>query len=90
MNEKVKELKMCFQKLFGEDIYSQCYIEVENSDEIVLSANKEGLLLLVEEIVTLCEIGQLGSHYHLDETGMANKCDKPLIIQIIKAPWQKD
>ena len=89
LNEKIKELKMCYQKLFGEDIYSQCYIEVTDRDEIVLSANKEGLLLLVEEIIALCENEQSGSHYHLDEAGMANKCDKPLIIQLIKAPWQE-
>ncbi|WP_157942975.1 hypothetical protein [Acetivibrio saccincola] len=47
MNEKIKELKMCYKKLFGEGIYSKCYIEVTDRDEIVLSANKEGLLLLV-------------------------------------------
>ena len=90
LNEKIKELKMCYKKLFGEGIYSKCYIEVTDRDEIVLSANKEGLLLLVEEIITLCENEQLGSHYHLDGAGMANKCDKPLVIQLIKAPWQTD
>lgn len=90
MNEKIKELKMCYQKLFGEDIYSQSYIEVTDRGEIVLSANKEGLLLLVEEIIALCENEQSGRHYHLDEAGMANKCDKPLVIQLIKAPWQND
>ena len=87
LNEKIKELKMCFYKLFGEDIYSKCYIEVANKDEIVISANKEGFLLLVEEIIKLCENEQLESHYHLDEAGMANKCDKPLVMQLIKAPW---
>lgn len=90
MSEKIKELEMCYQKLFGEDIYSQCYIEVTDNEEIVLSANKEGLLLLIEEIITLCRQGQLGSHYHLDEGGMAHRCDKPLVIQLIKAPWQND
>jgi hypothetical protein len=88
LNEKIKELKLCYHKLFGEDIYNQCYIEVADNDEIILSANKEGLLLLVEEIITLCEKGQLGNHYHLDEMGMANKCDKPLVIQLIKTPCQ--
>jgi hypothetical protein len=83
-------LKLCYNKLFGDDIYEQCYIEVADSDEVVLSANREGLLLLVEEIILMCERGQSGAHYHLDEAGMASKCDKPLIIQLIKAPWQDD
>ena len=87
MESKIKELQKCYQRLFSEDIYGRCFIEVANGEETVLSANKEGLLLLVEEIISLCENGQPGAHYHLDEAGMASKCDKPLVIQLVEAPW---
>ncbi|NLY43224.1 MAG: hypothetical protein GX066_04500 [Clostridiaceae bacterium] len=87
LNEKIKELKICYQKLFDEDIYNKCYIEVTDKDEIVISANKEGFLLLIEEIIKLCENEQSGNHYHLDGAGMANKCDKPLVMHLVKGPW---
>ena len=90
MKEKINELKMCYQKLFGEEVYKKCYIEIADKDEIILSANQEGLLLMIEELIKLCENGQSGNHYHLDEAGMADRCDKPLIIQLIKAPWRND
>jgi hypothetical protein len=41
LNEKIKELKMCYHKLFGEEIYRKCYIEVADKDEVVISANME-------------------------------------------------
>ena len=90
MKKEICELKQCYNKLFDDAIYNQCFIEIDDDDNVVLSANKEGLLLLIEEIITLCEKGQPGTHYHLDEAGMASRCAKPLIIQLIKAPWQND
>jgi hypothetical protein len=88
MDERLKALRMCFNQLFGEDIYNKCYIEVTNNGEIVISANREGLLLLIDEFIALCEDIQPGKHYHLDEAGMAYKCDKPLVIQVMHAPWE--
>ncbi len=90
MDEKNRELKKCYQKLFGNEIWNNSYIEVTDRDEIVVSANKEGLLVLTEELIKLCEKEQTGSHYHLDEAGMANKCEKPLVIQLIEVPRLND
>jgi hypothetical protein len=86
VEEKITELKKCYQKLFDREIWSRSYIEVTDRDEIVLSANKEGLLMLIEELIALCEKDQPGGHYHLDEAGMANKCEKPMVISLIESP----
>ena len=90
MDKKIRALQQCYEEHFGENIQEHCYIEVIDGSEVILSANKEGLLLLVGKIIELCENGLTGVHYHLDEAGMADKCDKPLIIQLTKAPWQSD
>jgi len=90
VDEKIRELKRCYQKLFGNEIWNNSYIEVTDRDEIVVSANKEGLLVLAEELIKLCEKEQTGSHYHLDEAGMANICEKSLVIQLIQTPGQNN
>ncbi|MFT9057377.1 MAG: hypothetical protein ABF449_12340 [Ethanoligenens sp.] len=87
LKEKSRELRQFFDKLFDKDIYSHSYIEICNADTIVLSANKEGLLYIADKIISLCEQDIDGSHYHLDEASMADKCEKPIIIQLKKSPW---
>jgi hypothetical protein len=86
LRDNIIELRNCFQRLFNEETYSNSYIEITDNNEIVLSANREGLLLIIEEMITLCVNGQHSSHYHLDTAGMADKCDKPVIIQLINTP----
>jgi hypothetical protein len=87
LNEKLNELKLCYKSLFGDEIATQSYIEVlAHEGEVVLSANKEGLVYIIKELIILCENGETGRHYHLDEAGMANKCEKPLVIQLIDTP----
>ncbi|MDD4096637.1 MAG: hypothetical protein PHP22_10405 [Oscillospiraceae bacterium] len=90
MNEKIRELKKCYQKLFGKEIWNDSYIKVTDKDEILLSANKKGLLLLIEALINLCGKDLIGSHYHLDEAGMANKCEKPMIITLVETPGEND
>ena len=87
MDDNVKKLRNYFESLFNSELYSRAYIEVMEREEVVLSANREGLLYLVDKIILLCEQKTTGSHYHLDESGMADKCEKPIIIQLKKAPW---
>jgi hypothetical protein len=87
MSNKITQLKQLYEKLFGEDAYSNCYIDITVSNDVVLNANVDGLLVLVSEFISLCESGQPGRHYHLDEAGMAIKCDKPMIVQVVKTPW---
>jgi hypothetical protein len=83
MVEKIHALKNYFKELFGDTYLNNCFIEVDNREHaIALSANKEGMLLLIEEMITLCELNRIGNHYHLDEAGMANRCNKPMVIYL--------
>ena len=85
MDENLQKLKECFYKLFGDAYLHDCFIEIDSSeDEVILAANREGMLLLIEELISLCEKNETYQHYHLDEAGMANKCNKPMIIQFVK------
>ena len=90
MREKIEKLKKIFNELLDENIYKNTYIEIKENEEIVVLANQEGLLLLAEELINLCNSNELGEHYHLDESGMVTKCDKPMVITLSKAPWQTE
>lgn len=82
MKQKIKELRNCFNKLFVDDILNNTFIEILDNDEIVISANKEGLLCLIDQIIKLCETDLIGQHYHLDECSIADKSDKPVVFSL--------
>ena len=84
MGKDIQKLQSYFEELFGETYLFNCLIEVENDDySTVLSANKEGMLYLIRRLLELCEQDEPSNHYHLDNAGMASKCDKPMIISLI-------
>jgi hypothetical protein len=87
MEGKAKLLKEYFSTLFHGHVFNNTYIEITAGKETVIRANREGLLLLAEELIKLCECSFEGAHYHLDEYGMAHKCDKPVVITLTKPPW---
>jgi len=90
MISEIKKIRKCFDDLFGNEYLGNCFIEILNNEyETVLSANKEGMLLLVNELLELCIHDKIGNHYHLDEGGMARKCDRPVVIELIKENWSK-
>jgi len=85
MEGNISKLKAYFKELFGDTYLENCLVEVEDKEnELVLSANIEGMLLLIEEMVNLCELNEEWGHYHLDEAGMARKCNKPVVISLVK------
>ena len=91
MIEGLAELRTYFEQLFKDGLAKNAYIEVsENELETVLSANQEGLLLLAGQLVRLCDDERKfdGRHYHLDESGMAYACEKPMTFCLTNAPWE--
>ena len=88
MKNEISKLRFRFGELFGTNHQSNSYIQIgDYPDEIVLSANKEGLLLLIEQLLMICDDDSQGVHYHLDEQGIVDKCDKPMVISVVSAPW---
>ena len=58
-------LDSCFVELVGGIYINSCFIEVTNGEHAVtLSANREGLLLLVDELIKLCESLPKEGIYH--------------------------
>ena len=85
MTEKIQKLKNCHNELFGDTFLDGCLIEIEDKeDEMVLSANRNGMLYLISRLIELCEHNKEWSCYHLDSAGMANKCNKPMVISLTK------
>jgi hypothetical protein len=83
--DSILELKACFNELIGVSYRDNCFIEIEDKEnEIVLEANREGMLYLIKVLIDLCEHNKNYSHYHLDEAGMANRCNKPMVIYLAK------
>jgi len=87
MNEKIKHLRRVFDELIEREIYKESYIEVLDQEELVLSANEEGFLYLVDKILELCEKKSEYEHFHLDEAGMADMCEKSIVIKYKKHCW---
>ena len=85
MENKIKQLRLYLDNLFGESILDKSYIEVLDKEELILAANIEGYIYLFNQVLNLYESGLIGGHYHIDEYSIADKCDKPLIIKLIKS-----
>ena len=86
---EVQNIKNFSDEVLGDTYLGNCFIEVRNNEySTVLSANREGMLLLINELIKLYESNKVGYHYHLDEGGMARKCDKPIVIELVKENWQ--
>ena len=87
MDEKIMRLRALFDMLFTKEIYRRSYIEVFDQEELVLSANEEGFIYIIDKMIELCEKKSDYAHCHLDEAGMADKCNKGIVISYIKPPW---
>ena len=87
MQEKIKQLRSAFNELFDREIYCRSFIEILDQEDLVLSANEEGFLYLIDKMLNLCEKQTEYEHYHLDEAGMADKCEKGIVIKYKKPTW---
>ena len=67
------------------------YISIEKSAGGVLAvkANVEGLIHLGKQILAVAAKGFTGAHFHLDEAGMADRCDQPIAFVLGPAEWDK-
>ena len=63
MDEKIKQLRSVFDELFSREIYNGSYIEVLDQEELILAANEEGFLYLIDKIIKLCEKQSEHEHY---------------------------
>lgn len=93
-NEAVDTLKKCYCELslINDDLLSKKIVDhyleiVDNNSEVVIRGNIEGLIYLANAILKLALERKDNRHFHLDETGIVDKCDKELIISYKSAEW---
>ena len=55
---------------------------VNGSGEVVISGNKQGLVLLALQILRLADNGTSGSHYHIDECSIADRADISVVVSL--------
>jgi hypothetical protein len=84
---KLREL----DDLAVKDGRSTHYLTLEMSaanDEYRISGNAEGLIHIARAIFDLVDRGTPGAHQHFDMTGIADKCDVPLVVTLRGGDWQ--
>ncbi|MHB8065696.1 MAG: Imm32 family immunity protein [Ruminiclostridium sp.] len=93
-SEAINNLKKCCYELnsINDDLLSEKIVDhyleiIENKSEVVIRGNIEGLIYLANAILELALERKDDRHFHLDETGIVNKCDKELIISYKSAEW---
>lgn len=89
MRKPISNLSAYLKEKIGEEYKNSSYIQIENNErETVLSLNRDGLLLLIEQMSLIYDKSHRDAHYHLDAEGIVDKCDKPIVVSLVDAPWK--
>jgi hypothetical protein len=74
---------------FNVDGESTHFLSVEEAAGPLLAirGNREGLIHLAKQILQIATAGVEGSHYHLDQAGMADRCDMKVAFVLARAEW---
>ena len=91
MSEKLVELAAQLRSLdesyvMGGVAKQHIVVRVGEGDDVVIEANTAGLVHLASELLRLAKATS-GSHYHLDEAGMADSADPAVVFSYNKASW---
>jgi hypothetical protein len=68
---------------------SRVFVEVRDTGtrEVSVRANAEGLIYLARRLLELAASTVPGKHVHIDTAGMADHCDRDLVLARWPAPW---
>ena len=81
MNSKIQELRKLVEEFVNEEVFRESYISIiDNEYETVLHANKEGILILIKQMIELCHDNVINKHCHIDENSIADNCERPIVI----------
>ena len=95
IDEIFEQIRACYKGFLDEnfeEIATRSYIAISNNDidGTILSANSEGMLLIMGDLITLGKERKLYGHRHYDKHSRTTECDRPMIIRYAKAPWEED
>jgi len=87
MEELIKELEK-IDSLSIKNGVSKHHIEItKNKSEVILSANKQGLVWLALEALKLAQKQQDDFHVHIDGCSLADKAEIDIVITYKSAEW---
>jgi hypothetical protein len=77
---------------FVEDGVASHSISIRQSHghEVCVEANRAGLVHLAAVLLRLATCADAGAHYHLDEAGMADLANPPIVFSFQPAAWDRD
>lgn len=85
MRSIIEELQ-AIDSLALQGAVSSHYIEITSvKGETVISANREGLIHLALQLLSIAECDSPGAHYHLDEASMADSAEVSVVFSLIKS-----
>lgn len=89
LNSIIKEIKLIDDMSIrnGVSLHSLEFDLPKSSREFIISGNVPGLIYLAKSILELAASGVQGSHVHLDEVGIVDRCDLPLVIRLSSVGW---
>jgi hypothetical protein len=66
---------------------SSAFVQITRTDtEIVVDADRLGLIHLAARLLSLAEQQSPGSHFHFDRVSIAGPCDIPIIVCYLDNP----
>ena len=72
------------------DGVSRHFLEFELSEdqgEMRINGNSQGLIHFAKMILEVAASGMKGAHRHFDTTGIADRCDIPVVVQLKLPEW---
>jgi hypothetical protein len=70
---------------------ARAFVEVRDTSdggEVTIRANSVGLAYLAEKLLELAASASTGNHIHIDDAGIADHCDRNLVVTYASAPWE--
>lgn len=91
LNAIIQQLREIDELAIHGDV-SHHFLEFEISgdkSEFRINGNQAGLVYFARVILEVAASSVSGSHFHLDDTGIADKCDMPVVVCLKPADWKK-
>lgn len=70
-----------------DDTNGESFIRITRKEtEIVVDANRDGLIYIAARLLSLAEQQSPGSHFHFDRVSITGHCDIPIVVCYLDEP----
>jgi hypothetical protein len=86
MSDRLQPLLITLADL-EDEAKGAAFIQItQNNSEIVIDADRNGLIHLAARFLSLAEQRSPGSHFHFGRVSIAGQCDIPLVVCYLDDP----